>query len=219
MTTIKQHCSGMPREMLLHNGPACLSDRQLLETILGSGIQGKNKTKLAEEVLQLIDRCGAGVSAEQLLMISGIGKAKTALVCAAIEFCRRMFRPAAGKIREPRDALQYLSHYADRKQEMFICISLNGAHEVIATRVVSIGLVNRTIVHPREVFADPLKDRASAVIVAHNHPSGNTDPSLEDEEVTVRLRHTGEILGVQLLDHIIFSAEKHYSFNENGKIA
>jgi DNA repair protein RadC len=207
----------MPRELMLAGGPGCLSDQQLVETILGSGIRGKDIKKLAEEVLELYDRFGPELSSDQLIMINGLGVAKTTLLCAAMELGRRMYRPASGKVREPSDALRFIRHYSDRKQEMFICISLNGAHEVIKTRVVSIGLVNRTIVHPREVFADPLGDRASAIIVAHNHPSGNTEPSLEDEEVTVRLRHTGEILGIQLLDHIIFSGDSYYSFNENNR--
>ncbi|MBN1103567.1 MAG: JAB domain-containing protein, partial [Deltaproteobacteria bacterium] len=92
--------------------------------------------------------------------------------------------------------------------------SLNGASEVMATRVVSVGLVNRAQVHPREVFADPITDRASAVIVAHNHPSGSLSPSKEDIEITHRLRAAGETLGIKLLDHIIFNKIRYYSFLE-----
>lgn len=97
-------------------------------------------------------------------------------------------------------------------------LSLNGAYEISHIRVVSIGLVNRTMVHPREVFAQPVQDRAAAVICAHNHPSGNTEPSKEDEDVTKLLKNAGKLLGIELLDHIIFSTKGYYSFAENGKL-
>jgi DNA repair protein RadC len=114
--------------------------------------------------------------------------------------------------------LPLIRHFADRKQEHFICVSLNGANEIIATRVVSVGLVNKTQVHPREVFADPITDRASAVIVAHNHPSGSLEPSKEDIDITARLKSAGEILGIRLLDHVIFNSKGYYSFLEKGLI-
>ena len=98
----------------------------------------------------------------------------------------------------------YIQYYTDRKQEHFICASVNGANEVINIRVVTIGLVDRSNVHPREVFADPIVDRATSIIVAHNHPVGEIQPSHEDIETTKRLRRAGEILGITVLDHIIF---------------
>ena len=110
-----------------------------------------------------------------------------------------------------------IQHFADRKQESFIVISLNGAHEVLAIRVVSIGLVNRTIVHPREVFADPIQDRAVAVIIAHNHPSGQLEPSDEDRNITRKLSEAGSIIGISVLDHLILSPNGGYlSFVESG---
>ena len=93
---------------------------------------------------------------------------------------------------------------------------LNGAHEVIGTIVATIGLLNRTIVHPREVFADAIRNRAAAVAVAHNHPSGNTEPSNEDIEVTERLKKAGDLLGIRVIDHIVFTDAKYYSFLEHG---
>ena len=111
-----------------------------------------------------------------------------------------------------------VSHLADRKQEHFICISLNGAHEVIASRVITIGLVNATQVHPREVFCDPICDRASAVIVAHNHPSGQLEPSNADRLVTKNLKEAGELLGIRLLDHVIFSSAGFYSFADKAEL-
>ena len=98
----------------------------------------------------------------------------------------------------------------------FICASVNGANEVINIRVVSIGLIDRSHVHPREVFADPLVDRASAVILAHNHPAGTLKPSGKDMETTRRLRQAGEIMGITVLDHIIFNNTEYFSFIENA---
>jgi DNA repair protein RadC len=103
-------------------------------------------------------------------------------------FARRRIRPEGFKISFPPDVLPLIQHYADRKQEPFICISLNGAKEVIAVRTVSVGLVDKTHIHPREVFADPITDRASAIIGAHNHPAGSLTPSKEDIAVTQNSR-------------------------------
>jgi DNA repair protein RadC len=139
------------------------------------------------------------------------------MVVAMLEFGRRKWAGGV-KIKHPQDIFNLIRHYADRRQEHFLCLSLNGAHEVIATRVVTIGLVNRTIVHPREVFADPLMDRASAVIVAHNHPSGQLMPSPEDDEITLRLKVTAEILGFNFLDHVIFSEASYFSYRQSKRL-
>lgn len=147
-----------------------------------------------------------------------MGPAKATLIKSAMEFSRRRIKPEGLKISFPPDVLPLIRHYADRKQEHFICVSLNGANEVITSRVVSVGLVNKTQVHPREVFADPITDRASAIIVAHNHPAGKLTPSREDEEITKRLKQAGETLGIKLLDHIIFNHKSYYSYLEDGAI-
>lgn len=99
-----------------------------------------------------------------------------------------------------------------------IIIALNGAHEVISSKVVSMGLINRTIVHPREVFADAFKNRAVSIVIAHNHPSRNTEPSEDDKLVTSRITQAGEILGIRVLDHLVFSDSQFYSFLEHGLI-
>lgn len=202
-----------PREKLWQNGVKHLADKELLAILLGSGNRRHDVFSLAEKVLELLDCNGPFPAPEILLQIDGVGPAKAALVAAALEFARRRIRPEGLKITQPTDVLPLLQHLADRKQEHFICISLNGANEVIAVRTVSVGLLNQTQVHPREVFADPITDRAAAVIVAHNHPSGNLSPSAEDKEITRRLRLAGETLGIRLLDHIIFSPKGHFSFS------
>ena len=207
-----------PREKLFTNGAKYLSDRELLSIILGSGIRGKGVYSLSDEILKVLDAENYSVDINTLSSVSGMGKAKTALLSAAVEFSRRILVPEKNRISAPTDIYPVIKHYANRRQETFLSVSLNGAHEVIRIRVVSIGLVNRTLVHPREVFADPLADRAAAVIVCHNHPSGNTDPSPDDREVTDILKKAGKILGIELLDHIIFSDSGFYSFLEKGEI-
>lgn len=128
--------------------------------------------------------------------------------------CERRRAPVT--IANPRDTYQALKRYHTKKQEHFVVLTLDGAHQVIAIRVVSMGLVNRTIVHPREVFGPAIKDNAVAIIVAHNHPSGKTDPSPEDRDITRRLVSAGELLGIEVLDHLIVSKSAYCSFAERG---
>lgn len=207
-----------PREKLQQKGAEGLSDLELMAILLGRGIKGHDVLTVAERILKALDSNKGQVNLEDLQKIEGVGLAKAALIAAALEFARRRIRPEGLKISFPADVLPLIQHYADRKQEHFICISINGANEVIASRVVSVGLVNRTQVHPREVFADPITDRASAIIIAHNHPAGGLTPSNEDLEITKQLKSAGETLGIRLLDHIIFNHKGHYSFLESGEI-
>ncbi len=179
--------------------------------LLGSGIKGHDVMTVADRILKVLDASKGNASVEELKQIEGVGLAKATLIAAALEFSRRRIRPEGLKISFPADVLPLIRHYADRKQEHFICVSINGANEVITTRVVSVGLVNKTQVHPREVFADPLTDRASAIIIAHNHPVGDLTPSKEDIEMTKQLKSAGEILGIRVLDHIIFNDNGYYS--------
>ncbi|MBN2738291.1 MAG: DNA repair protein RadC [Spirochaetales bacterium] len=206
------------REKIMAQGPEQLSDQELMCLLLGSGIKGRRVTELARDVVTFIDKQKNNISPEDLLKIPGLGQAKSTLIAACLEFSRRLLIPERPKIILPESAYQYLRHYGDRKQEIFLSLSLNGAHELIKTRIVSIGLVNRTMVHPREVFADPITDRAAAVICAHNHPSGQLQPSQEDREITRILKSAGDILGIKLLDHIIFTDKGFYSFQEHGLI-
>ena len=204
-----------PREKLWLKGVKNLSDVELLAILLGSGNRRHDVLKLSQNVLNILDRHETFPDPKVLLEMDGVGPAKAAVIAAALEFARRRIRPEGVKITLPTDVLPLLRHLADRKQEHFICISLNGANEVIAVRTVSVGLVNQTQVHPREVFADPITDRAAAVIVAHNHPSGSLSPSSDDKEITRRLREAGAILGINLLDHIIFTSKGYFSFIEH----
>src|ERR1035438_3298756 len=176
-----------PREKLLRKGAPALSDQELLAILLGKGTPGMDVMTLAAKLARLMDEKGLDVKAEDLTQFAGVGDAKATLILAAIEFARRRIKPEGVKIQEPSDLLPHVLHYADRKQEHFLCASINGANEILNIRVISIGLIDRSPVHPREVFADALADRASAVIVAHNHPSGLLVPSPGDINITAQL--------------------------------
>ena len=207
-----------PREKLLRIGAAALSDQELLAVLLGKGTTGMDVMALAGKLARVIDDKGLGVRIEDLTPFDGVGNAKAALILAAIEFSRRRIKPEGAKIGTPADLLPHVRHYADRKQEHFLCASINGANEILNIRVVSIGLIDRAPVHPREVFADALTDRASAVIVAHNHPAGGVEPSAPDREITGQLKKAGAVVGIPLLDHIIFNRTGYYSFLEAGTL-
>jgi DNA repair protein RadC len=207
-----------PRERLINKGPTSLSDAELLAVLLNTGIKGKNVSCLAAELLGLLDRNREIPPIEELLNLSGMGSSKACAIAAMLEFGRRRWGVTGSTVKYPEEIFSLVRHYADRKQERFISLSLNGAHEVMAVRVVTIGLVNRTIVHPREVFADLIQDRAAAFIVAHNHPSGRVFPSPEDDDITDRLLKASEILGLHFLDHLIFSETAWWSYRQNDKL-
>jgi len=196
--------SERPREKLHARGAGALTDEELLAILLGSGSKKTPLHTLSKRVLEVMNERNGGLSFEHLHQVDGIGPAKATTLLAAMELARRRIRPEGVKITSPSDVLPLVSHLADKKQEHLVAVSLNGAHEVIATRIVTVGLVNCSQVHPREVFAEPITDRACAVIIAHNHPSGELTPSNEDIEVTKRLESAGDLLGIRLLDHLIF---------------
>ncbi|MDR0524587.1 MAG: hypothetical protein LBG90_01785 [Spirochaetaceae bacterium] len=198
----------LPREKL--GVPETLSDSELLEVLL------EVPADSARHILKRLDPAKEIPSVKDLA--PDLNETKAQVFQAILEFGRRRWGPVKTRIRHPQDIYHLVRHYAQRRQEQFLCISLNGAHEVLAVRVVTIGLVNRTIVHPREVFADPLADRAFAVAVAHNHPSGQLEPSPEDDEITFRLREAADLLGLPLLDHVIFSGQSFFSYRQKGKL-
>jgi DNA repair protein RadC len=207
-----------PREKLLEKGAQALTDNELLAVLLGKGTQKHDVLSLAKMLTKIIDQKGIKLTAEDILDIDGIGTAKATLITAAFEFVRRRIKPEGLKIKFPVDVLPLIQHYGDRKQEHFICVSINGANEVMNARVITIGLINKSHTHPREVFADVIAERASAVIIAHNHPAGDLTPSKEDREITAQIKAAGKILGINLLDHIIFNNKSYYSFVENDEL-
>jgi DNA repair protein RadC len=205
-----------PREKLALRGPEALSDTELLAILLGSGVKGKNVFQVASTILKKLDMDQDKVDVQSLEAIEGVGVAKASAIIAALEFSRRRLIKNNITIKKAEDVVPLLSHIADKKQEYFLCLSLNGANELINNRVVTVGLLNSSQVHPREVFADVIADRAASVIVAHNHPSGSLKLSPDDIAITKQLVDAGNILGISLLGHIIISKKGFISMKEKG---
>jgi len=208
-----------PREKMKVKGAANLSDLELLMVIIGSGVKGHNVAKLASEVLEKMKDRKMKLNLDDLLVLPGINTAKACAILSALELARRQNIFAMQSIKKPADILPLVMKYGSKKQEHLVCFSLNGAGGVIEERVVSIGILNSTLIHPREVFADALSDRAASIILVHNHPSGIVEASSEDRELTKKLVEAGKILGIPLLDHIIITKEgKYFSFQENNSL-
>lgn len=203
----------LPREKLARRGAETLTDLELLAVMLGSGCAGRPVQELAREALMYLEK---DQTAQMSSRIKGLGKAKLGLLMASREFYRRRYAPRHLKITNPEQVYQLLRYQATREQEHFFVLTLNGANETINIHTVSVGLVNRTVVHPREVFRRALVDNACSVILAHNHPSGNLQPSCEDLEVTKRLMEAGIILGIPVLDHLIVSVQGYLSLQQEG---
>ncbi len=205
-----------PREKLAAKGPEALSDTELLAILLGSGVKGKNVFQVASTILRKLDKEQERVDVKSLETIEGVGSAKACAIVAALEFSRRRLIIDNVSIRKAADVVPLIAHIAEKKQEHFLCLSLNGANELISNRVVTVGLLNSSQVHPREVFADVIADRAASVIVAHNHPSGTLKPSSDDIKITKQLIDSAKILGISFLDHIIISKKGFISLKEKG---
>jgi DNA repair protein RadC len=207
-----------PREKLIQRGASSLSDIELLAVLIGKGFKGKDVLQVASEIEGRFKENLDKIGYEELVQIEGIGAAKACQILASFELARRYFGKKDVKISFPADVLPFVRDIMDKKQEHFVCITLNGANEVIGNRVVTVGLLNANQVHPREIFSDAIADRAASVILVHNHPSGNLEPSKDDIEMTKRLIEAGELLGIKVHDHLIVSKNGYMSMKEHGLI-
>jgi DNA repair protein RadC len=205
-----------PREKLAAKGPEALSDSELLAILLGSGVKGRDVFQVARAILRKLDKDGEKIDVKTLVSIEGVGFAKACQIVASFELARRRLLKESVVVHKADDVLPLISYIGDKKQEYFLCISLNGANEVIGNRVVTVGLLDASQVHPREVFVDAISDRAASIILAHNHPSGVLKPSPDDIAATKQLVDAGKILGIPVLDHIIITKKGHFSFKEGG---
>ena len=207
-----------PREKIRKKGATCLTNQELIAVILGSGGPGQNVRVLAKEISELIDNNPDSVGYQDLAAIKGMGSAKTSQIIACLELARRIYPGdnKKSKISAPADTLPHVSFLSGKKQEHFICITLNGANEVIQTRTITMGLLNHSLVHPREVFADAITDRAASIICVHNHPSGSLEPSSQDIAITRQLAEAGTVVGIRLLDHLIVAGTNFTSMKEKG---
>lgn len=199
-----RHKSDRPREKLQAKGASALSDYELLMAIIGSGNRYADVTAIARNVKKLIKEKGSELTYEDLLTVKSLGPAKAANIMAGFELWRRQFEVTERPIIDsPEKAVEQLVDIRDKKQEHFVCLTLDGANRLIAKRIITIGTLTSSLVHPREVFADAITDRAASIIVAHNHPSESLTASKADRQVTQRLTEAGELLGIKLLDHVI----------------
>lgn len=208
-----------PREKLREKGASALTDEELVAAILGMGTAGVDVRTIARQVAGLIREHKTGLTLDHYLQaVPGVGLAKAGQILSAFELARRHLLKDTVKITVAQDVLPLVADIAEKQQEYFVCISLNGANEVIEKRVVTIGLLDKNSVHPREVFADVIADRAAAVIFAHNHPSGDLQPSEADLRMHEQLTEAAKILGLRVLDHVIVTRKGYFSFQEAGLI-
>ena len=205
-----------PREKLEEKGVKALSDKELVMILIGKGSNGHTIEEVAEKVLKVLDK-GSEPLLTDLKYISGMGQAKATAVLAALELGRRRPKRKTKVIRRPEDIWNEVKHYAERNQEQLLVLSFNGAGELLGIHVATVGLVDKVVMHPREIFAEAIKERAVSVVIVHNHPSGQLSPSQADRILTKRISTAGKLLGIKVLDHLIISTSGYYSFREMGE--
>ncbi len=216
-----------PREKLLIFGPESLSNTELLAILLRNGTRKKSVLALATEILARIKEQGlAGMvhmSVAELAQIPGVGKVKAATLQAAVELGRRLSREEAAQVKiihGPDDVARYaMPRFRFAQREHFAVLLLNTKNHILGMPDVSVGSLSAAVVHPREVFRAAIDYAAAALILLHNHPSGDPSPSQEDIDVTRRLVKAGKVMDIPVLDHIIIGREKFLSFKDKGLLA
>ena len=215
--------SERPRERLMAVGPEALSEQELLCCILGRGIAGESVLVTAQRLLKAFGdvRGIADASVEQLATVRGVGTAKAVQLKAAVELARRTLTPHDERL--PVETIDTAArilrpHLLDKKKEHFVALLLDSRHHVIRISPIAVGSLSASLVHPRELFKEAITASAAAVIVAHNHPSGDPQPSDHDLVLTKRLVQAGTLLGIEVLDHLIIAARGVVSLNALGAI-
>ena len=218
-----------PREKLMRQGPSALSEAELLALIIGSGnaASGRSALDLGRELMLRFKslRALADASWHELRQVDGIGPAKATSILAALDLSRRIRdkegRPIESFVRftSASQVFEHLNHeFRDRHTEQFVALLLDGKNRIITRARISEGSLNQSIVHPREVFNQAVRQSAAAMILLHNHPTGDPTPSPEDLEVTRRLYEAGQLMGIRVLDHIIIGENDFYSFADHGRL-
>jgi DNA repair protein RadC len=213
-----------PREKLFRLGAASLGDNELVAIIVGSGSRRVNALALANDILETTGGLHGmpRTSVDELRRLDGMGTAKAAQVLAAVELGRRTLLrcpPARIQFVNPRDAAAYLlPQFGSRPVEQFGLMMLDTKHRLIRTSVVSVGTLDSSPAHPREIFREAASACAAAIVLFHNHPSGDPLPSRDDIELTRRLVQAGEIMGIDVIDHLILADTRYFSFREAGKL-
>ena len=213
-----------PRERLIKFGADKLSDTELLAILLRLGSEGQSAVDMARDIIKKFGtfRNIDTKSITELKKIKGLGTAKIAQIKAAIEIGKRFLKEKSLskiKVKTTKDIVDYFMPYMrDAKKEVFKAILLDGKNKIIKDVTISEGTLNKGIVHPREVIKEAITESASALILLHNHPSGESEPSQEDIEITNRLISACELVGIRVLDHVILGDNKYYSFYNEGLI-
>ena len=213
-----------PREKLLRLGAAGLGDNELVAIVVGSGSQRVNALALATDILETSGGLHGvpRTSIDELRKLDGMGTAKAAQVLAAVELGRRTLLrcpPARLQFVNPRDAAAYLlPQFGSRPVEQFGLMMLDTKHRLIRTSVVSVGTLDSSPAHPREIFREAASACAAAIVLFHNHPSGDPMPSRDDVDLTRRLVQAGEIMGIDVIDHVILADTRYFSFREAGRL-
>ena len=216
------HEDEKPREKLLNKGPKALSDSELIGILLVSGTRNKSAVEVARE---MIDDSGniynlSIADTQSYLNFDGIGSAKAAIISAAMELAKRIKIKGLDekeKMTSPQKVARYfIEELNGLTVEKFYIAMLSTANKVLKMQEVSSGILNASLVHPREVFKPAILNSAASIILVHNHPSGNLNPSLEDKKITEKLVETGKIVDIKVLDHFIIAGNNYYSFKENG---
>ena len=214
-----------PRERLLRLGPDALSSQEILAIIISRGTAGKSVMNIVQVLISKFGNLKriAEASIEELCEIDGIGPAKACQIKAAFEFGKRIDGyPEDEKtieIKTTQDVLKVVGNkLKDKKKEYFLLLALNSRNQLIKTSDISMGSLDATVVHPREVFKEAIASLAASVICVHNHPSGNPEPSDDDLNLTKRLVQAGNLLGIEVLDHIIIGGQGHYSLKSHNLI-
>ena len=205
-----------PREKLIKKGPKALKKEELLAIILRTGLKGKNAIQVANDILiKYGNKKFLLASYQELRNIKGVGPTKAAQILAAIELGSRLFKEKPEQeiyIHSPEDTIKIISGLKNNKKENFVALYLDARNKLIYQETISIGSLNASIVHPREVFEPAIQYLAAQIILAHNHPSGDPEPSTEDLAITKRLVESGKILGIEITDHIILAKNGFVSF-------
>ncbi len=208
----------MPREKMIEKGVENLRDSELMAILLRTGIEGKDVMKVSKEILQKFPtKKLLSLDFENLSKIKGIGQSKACLLLAAFELTKRALEVEDNNlptINSAKDAVAQIQELRNAKKEHLVALYLNARNQLIHKETISIGTLNASLIHPREVFEPAVKNLAAQIIVTHNHPSGNSEPSEDDLEITMRLKEAGKILGIEIVDHIIVTKNAYFSLKE-----
>lgn len=214
-----------PRERLIKYGVESLNNEELLSILIGNGTKGKSAKDLSLIILNKIKEIDNNdlLNYQFLSAIKGLGMAKACTILAAVEFGKRMNMKYSSLnsviVNNANVVFNYFRDlFLNKKQEYFYCLYLDSKKTVIKNKLLFIGTLNKSLVHPREVFKEAYLLSASSIICIHNHPSGNINPSKDDIDITNQLSSIGYLMGIKLVDHLIIGDDSYYSFLEDGKI-